>query len=101
MDLIFRNATLPSGRQGVDIGINDGRIVAVEPSLAAAARNEIDVGGRLASPPFIDPHFHLDTVLSLGFPRVNHSGTLLEGIELWREAEPHNTYEWIVARALQ
>ena len=85
MDLILRNATLPDGRHGVDIGILGERIAALEPRLAATAREEIDTGGLLVSPPFVDPHFHMDSALSLGQPRLNRSGTLLEGIALWGE----------------
>ncbi len=100
MDLIIRRANLPDGRTGIDIGIEAGRIVAVEPSLAAEAPQEIDATGRLVSPPFVDPHFHMDATLSLGLPRMNRSGTLLEGIALWGELKPELTQEAVVARAL-
>jgi cytosine deaminase len=101
MDLILRNATLPDGRQGIDIGIAGGRIVALEPRIAATAREEIDAAGRLVSPPFVDAHFHLDSALSVGFPRFNRSGTLLEGIALWREVTPFLTPEWLYDRGMQ
>ena len=100
MDLILRGGNLPDGRTGVDIGIKDGRIAAVEPALAAKARREIDVAGRLVTPPFVDAHFHMDATLSYGIPRVNHSGTLLEGIALWGELKPHLTAEEVAERAL-
>ncbi|MFE0756562.1 amidohydrolase family protein [Inquilinus sp. NPDC058860] len=100
MDLILRHANLPDGRTGIDIGIEGGRIVAVEPRLAAEAGQEIDVTGRLAAPPFVDSHFHLDATLSLGLPRLNRSGTLLEGIALWGELKPRLTQEAVIARAL-
>ncbi|GAB0115973.1 amidohydrolase family protein [Acidisoma sp. 7E03] len=101
LDLIIRGATLPDGRTGQDIGIAAGRIVAVEPALAAEAREEIDAGGHLLSPPFVDPHFHMDATLSLGLPRINRSGTLLEGIALWGELKPLLTHEAVVERALR
>ena len=49
MDLVIRSASI-AGRRGttVDIGIDDGRIVALEPALAAEAW-EIDIGRRLAA----------------------------------------------------
>lgn len=100
MDVILRRANLPDGRTGLDIGIRDGRIAAVEPNLAAAGREEIDATGRLVSPPFVDPHFHMDATLSYGLPRVNASGTLLEGIALWGELKPLLTREALVERAL-
>ncbi|MCI0429031.1 MAG: amidohydrolase family protein [Rhodospirillales bacterium] len=60
MDLILRRAR-PSNRDDglVDIGIEGGRIAAIEPSLAAEGR-EIDLGGRLVSPGLIETHIHLD-----------------------------------------
>ena len=100
-DLIIRNANLPDGRQGFDIGLAGGKIAAVEKSIAATAGEEIDVSGRLVSPPFCDPHFHMDATLSLGLPRMNVSGTLLEGIALWGELRPLLTKEALVERALR
>jgi cytosine deaminase len=84
----------------MDIGVRDGRIVAVEPRLAATGREEIDAGGMLVSPPFVDAHFHMDATLSLGLPRLNRSGTLLEGIALWSELKPTLTQDAVVARAM-
>ena len=101
MDLIIRNANLPDGRIGIDIGIKDGKIVALEVALTAKAQEEIDASGYLVSPPFVDAHFHMDATLSLGLPRLNQSGTLLEGIALWGELKPHLTVEAIKERALR
>ncbi|HXZ10317.1 MAG TPA: amidohydrolase family protein [Paraburkholderia sp.] len=105
MDLIIRRAALPDHSSGhnesVDIGIEGGRIVAVESKLAANAAEEIDAAGSLVTPPFVDPHFHMDATLSYGLPRVNASGTLLEGIALWGELKPHLTQEALIERALQ
>ncbi|MDQ0142267.1 amidohydrolase family protein [Cupriavidus necator] len=100
LDLILRHCNLPDGRTGVDIGIAGGRIAAVEPALAARAGEEIDAMGQLVTPPFVDAHFHMDSTLSYGLPRVNQSGTLLEGIALWGELKPSLTQEAIVERAL-
>jgi cytosine deaminase len=100
MDVIFRHANLPDGRSNIDIGIAGDRIVAVEPNLNASASTEIDAVGRLISPPFVDAHFHLDAALSLGLPRRNQSGTLLEGISLWGELKPQLTTEAVTKRAL-
>ena len=100
LDLIVRRCTLPDGRTGQDIGIQGDRIVAVEPALAATAGEEIDAQGQLVSPPFVDAHFHMDSTLSYGMPRVNRSGTLLEGIALWGELKPLLTQEALVERAL-
>jgi len=100
LDLILRGASLPDGRTGLDIGIAEGRIAAVEPKLQAEAAEERDVTGRLVTPPFVDAHFHMDATLSLGLPRLNRSGTLLEGIALWGELKPGLTREAVAERAL-
>jgi cytosine deaminase len=97
-DLIVRGGTLPDGRVA-DIGIRGARIAAVEPRLDAAALRVIEAAGDLVSPPFVDPHFHMDAVLSYGLPRVNGSGTLLEGIALWGELREIATVDEMVARA--
>jgi cytosine deaminase len=100
-DLIIRNANLPNGRSGIDIGIQGGKIVTIEKGLNAQAQEEIDATGRLVTPPFVDPHFHMDATLSLGLPRMNRSGTLLEGIALWGELRATLTKEALVERALR
>lgn len=100
-DLIIRNANLPDGRNGIDIAIEKGKIVEVAARIEASAGEEIDATGRLVSPPFVDPHFHMDATLSLGLPRMNRSGTLLEGIALWGELRPILTREALVERALR
>ncbi|GES42389.1 cytosine deaminase [Rhizobium dioscoreae] len=100
-DLIIRNANLPDGRTGIDIAVKDGRIAAIEASITTESKEEIDATDRLVSPPFVDPHFHMDATLSLGLPRMNISGTLLEGIALWGELRPIVTKEELVERALR
>jgi cytosine/creatinine deaminase len=100
-DLIVRNATLPDGRKGQDIAVAAGRIAAIEPRIGADAVETIDARGRLLTPPFVDCHFHMDATLSLGQPRLNVSGTLLEGIALWGELKPKLTHEAVAERALR
>ncbi|MBO9401495.1 amidohydrolase family protein [Shimia sp. R9_3] len=100
-DLIVKNATLPDGRKGQDIAVKGGMIAAVEAGITAEAKEVIDAGGNLVSPPFVDPHFHMDATLSLGTPRMNVSGTLLEGIALWGELKPIQSVEDIIARAMR
>lgn len=101
LDLLIHNANLPDGRAGIDIAIKDGRIVELAPAIRGAALGVIDASGRLVSPPFVDPHFHMDATLSLGLPRLNRSGTLLEGIALWGELKPLLTQEAVIERALR
>jgi cytosine deaminase len=101
MSVFIRNATLPDGRTGADLRVDRDRIAEVGPNLAAPAGVEvIDAQGFLLSPPFVDAHFHMDATLSYGLPRVNASGTLLEGIALWGELKPQLTQDAIVERAL-
>lgn len=98
-DLIVRGGVLPDGTRA-DIAIAAGRIAAVAPGITAEAAEVIEAGGKLVSQPFVDAHFHLDSALSYGRPRVNASGTLLEGIALWGELKLIQSREEIVARAL-
>ncbi|MCP8688726.1 amidohydrolase family protein [Marinobacterium sedimentorum] len=101
LDMLVRNVNLPDGRKGIDIAIKDKLIVEMAPAIQASAVIEIDGQGQLASPPFVDSHFHMDSALSLGQPRLNASGTLLEGISIWGELKPDLTVEAIKARALE
>ncbi|PZN58579.1 MAG: cytosine deaminase [Proteobacteria bacterium] len=98
-DIIVRGGTLPDG-QLADIGIRGETIAAIEPRIDAEAGQIIDAAGNLVSPPFVDPHFHMDATLSYGIPRINASGTLLEGIALWGELKPLLTHEAVKERAL-
>ncbi|MEI4483977.1 MULTISPECIES: amidohydrolase family protein [unclassified Phyllobacterium] len=100
-DLKVTNATLPDGRSGMDIGVISGRIAAVEANVTGEAGEVIDAAGLLVSPPFIDCHFHMDATLSLGQPRLNESGRLLDGIQIWGELKPLLTHEAVIERAMR
>ena len=100
LDLLIQNATLPDGRTGMSVAVQDGSIVEVSPALNTTAHTVVDAQGFLLSPPFVDAHFHMDATLSYGLPRVNQSGTLLEGIALWGELKPLLTQEALMERAL-
>lgn len=100
--MLIKNATLPDGRTGIDLLVQGGRFAAIAPHLAAPEGvRVVEAGGQLLAPPFVDAHFHMDATLSYGLPRVNQSGTLLEGIALWGELKPQLTQEALVERALQ
>ena len=101
VDLIIKNANLSNDQTGVDIACKDGVIISIERGINANAKKTIDAQGHLVSPPFVDPHFHMDATLSLGTPRMNVSGTLLEGISLWSELKPIQNVEQIIDRALR
>ena len=101
-DLIIRNASLPDEHQHMSVAITAGRIIEVKPDSVlseATAGEEIDAQGQLLAPAFVDAHFHLDSALRYGQPRVNQSGTLLEGIALWGELKPTLTQDAIVQTA--
>ena len=100
LDLLITNATLPDGRQNMSVGVQDGTIVQTEAGVHAPAAQVLDAQGQLLTPPFVDAHFHLDATLSYGLPRVNQSGTLLEGIALWGELKPQLTQDALITRAL-
>jgi cytosine/creatinine deaminase len=60
MDLILKNARLVGDDGGTaNIGIENGKIVAIQPNLRSEAET-IDLGGRLVSAGFVETHIHLD-----------------------------------------
>jgi cytosine deaminase len=85
MDLVIRRAATLADPGPVDIGIAGGRIARIAPSLPGRAAEEIDADGRLVTPGLVEPHVHLDAVLTVGEPRYNATGSLFEGIEIWSE----------------
>jgi len=71
-----------AGEEGLrDLGVRDGRWAPPEPE----AGEVIDLQGALVTPPLVEPHIHLDAVLTVGEPRHNQSGSLFEGIAIWAE----------------
>jgi cytosine deaminase len=90
IDLLLRNSS-----RG-DLGIQDGRFVAPD-----EARETIDLDGRLVTPPLVEPHIHLDAVLTVGQPRPNVSGSLFEGIAIWAERVPDLTVDDVKDRVRQ
>lgn len=98
-DCLLKGGVLPDGSTA-DIAISGETIAAIAPSIEGEAGRIIDICGNLVSAPFVDPHFHMDATLSYGIPRINKSGTLLEGIALWGELKPQLTHEAVKQRAL-
>jgi cytosine/creatinine deaminase len=95
-DLIFRNALLRASATPVDIGISRGRIAAIAPRLDSEA-TEVDFGGRLALPGFVDTHIHLDKACLLG--RCGHDhGSLGDAIRAVSAMKRDFTAEDVYAR---
>ncbi|MCA1432447.1 amidohydrolase family protein [Bradyrhizobium sp. BRP20] len=95
-DLVFRNALLRSSAAPVDIGVKDGRIAAIAPKLACEAA-DVDLGGLLALPGFVDTHIHLDKACLLG--RCGHDhGSVSEAIRAVAAMKKDFTIEDVYAR---
>jgi cytosine deaminase len=99
IDLILRNARLAGQDTLTDLGVDNGVIVAVSDAVTAA--ETIDLAGRLVTPPLVEPHIHLDAVLTVGQPRPNVSGSLFEGIAVWAERVADLSYDDVRTRVSQ
>ena len=98
-DLLIKNARLKDKKKH-DILVGGGIILDIQPTINKFDVPTIDADNHFVCPPFVDSHFHLDATLSYGIPRINQSGTLLEGIQLWGELKPNLTAEALKSRAL-
>jgi cytosine deaminase len=101
LDLLVKNCTLHNHDTLTDIACRDGKIIEISPCIQAEAAHTVDAAGNLVTPPFVDSHFHMDATLSMGMPRLNQDGTLLEGIRIWGELKPDLTAEGIKERAMK
>jgi len=106
LELVVRDARLldaPEGVGAVDVHVDRGVIVGVEPASPdpVPAHTVIDASGALIAPPYVEPHVHLDTVLTAGEPRWNESGTLWEGIACWSERKPLLSKQDVLDRAAE
>ncbi|RXK47976.1 amidohydrolase family protein [Halorientalis pallida] len=82
MDVVIRDATVRDESQPVDIGIEGEYVESVRPDIAATAPVEIDAGGGLVLPSFVDAHSHLDKAFFTDLADPPTDGTLPELIEL-------------------
>jgi cytosine deaminase len=98
-DLLLRNARLAGQGALTDLGIDKGVIVDVTDGTTAT--DTVDLAGRLVTPPLVEPHIHLDAVLTVGQPRPNVSGSLFEGIAVWAERADQLSYADVQARVRQ
>lgn len=102
-DLVLRQGYLVHSdrlAEAVDIAIQAGKIAAIAPHIEQSGQLELELHGQMVSPPFVESHIHLDSAMTVGEPRWNQSGTLFEGIEIWRERKQSLTLEDVKARAI-
>ena len=92
--MLFRNAMIDGQR--CNLRVEDGLIAAIG-KLTPHDGEEVIEGG-LITPPFAEPHVHLDAAL-LGARKPNISGTLTEGIRNWSQLRPTLTTEDVTERA--
>lgn len=103
-DLLLRQCRLLQTDRTIvetDIGIQNGQISEMAPGLDRPAKITLDIHNHLVSPPFVESHIHLDSALTAGEPRWNASGTLFEGIEIWRERKQNLSLEDVKRRAIE
>jgi cytosine deaminase len=98
LDLLLSACRLASGGPPVDVGVRDGRIVALGELTGAAARRRFDAAGRLVVPGFVDAHVHLDKAYLLD-RAPSREGTLAEAIRVTALAKRTFTVADVQARA--
>lgn len=92
--MLFKNLSIENSKELYDIRVTDGRFDKIGSGIEPIPGEEVkDYRGKLALPPFVESHVHLDTCLTAGQPRWNMSGTLFEGIECWEERKETLTRE--------
>lgn len=75
------------GKEGpFDVTYEGGKFTLIEPhNDKKKIEGAYQANGKMIMPPFVEPHIHLDCVLTAGIPHYNMSGTLFEGISTWHE----------------
>ncbi len=98
----FTNAVVYGHKDANEILVENGVIKAIGRDLGPADE-EIDLGGKLVTAPYVDPHLHLDyvyTLSELGKEGAG-SGTLFEAIEMWPKFKETFTVEGVKRLALK
>ncbi len=99
MDLIIRDARLRHRDGLTDIGIAGGRIEVLAPRIDGHAVEEVDAAGQLTTPAFVEPHIHLDKVLTAERARENPTNVFEEAVAIMREVKRAYTVEDVADRA--
>lgn len=101
-DLCIRNVHLADDAKTMHtINIRGGRIAEIGDRFLPSCGEVLDAEGGLYVPPLVDPHIHLDAVLTVGQPQANQTGTLLEGIERWGQRKQSLTIDDVKQRAME
>lgn len=98
MDLLLKQVRVEDNAPLVDIGIENGIITAIQPTIEVDARQVIEGEGRVLIPGIIEGHLHLDKAL-IADRKPNRSGTLQEAIAVTAEIKPTFTKEDVRERA--
>ena len=98
----FFNAKIYRNEAATEMIVENGKITQIGTNLPKCDE-EIDLGGKLVLPPYVDPHLHLDyvyTLSELGQEGAG-SGTLFEAIELWPKFKETLTVESVKKLAMK
>ena len=104
--MILKNAKLYGQKGNWDIEVREGIIQTIKPATGTGESSDLNIinlNGKIVLPPYVEPHIHLDYVLTAGTPRWNQSGSVFEGIEIWSERKQmvNETKKDIKERALK
>ena len=97
--MLIKGVHIENAAEASDIRVTDGSFEEIAPGLSPRPGEEVvNCAGKLALPPFIESHVHLDTCLTAGEPVWNQSGTLFEGIHCWSLRKETLTKEDVKSR---
>jgi cytosine/creatinine deaminase len=96
MDIVIRNGVSDRGAP-LEVGIENGLIVALAERGLPAAERELDARGGIISPPFVESHFHLENAY-LWDGMINQSGTLEEAIAIYARVKHDLKPDGVLAR---
>ena len=99
MDLVVRNAKLRDRPATWDIGIRGERIASIVEQLPDRGRQEINAGGQLVAPTYVNGHVHLDKCNLGDIMRPNKTNSFQESLEITWEHKRTYTVEDVVDRA--
>ena len=60
MDILLKQVRLNDDEELMDVGITDGKIIAIEKEINEPATKIIEANGKVLVPGFVESHIHLD-----------------------------------------